>query len=71
MGESLEYWINLKLVFTPLHCWTFLGTEFGLALEELFQMSDTLQAPSVVIQCTTELEKRTRETGSYEQMYTL
>lgn len=40
------------------------GTEFGLALEELFQMSDTLQAPSVVIQCTTELEKRTRETGA-------
>lgn len=40
------------------------GTEFGLPLEELFQMSDALTAPSVVIQCTTELEKRTRETGA-------
>lgn len=47
------------------------GTEFGLPLEELFQMSDALTAPSVVIQCTTELEKRTRETGWLESATSL
>lgn len=40
------------------------GTEFGLPLEELFQLTDTLTAPYIVIQCTTELEKRTREAGA-------
>lgn len=37
---------------------------FGLPLSEQFQISDGSSAPPFVVWCTTELERRTRETGT-------
>lgn len=37
---------------------------FGLPLNEQFQLSSSVSAPPLVIWCTTELEKRMKETGA-------
>lgn len=62
----IQYLIFTALWFGILDA----NSMFGLPLSEQFQISDGASAPPFVVWCTTELERRTRETGSLTSVHT-